>query len=197
MAKTLYLEKMGRDFSTYETAESDIKNYRVETRFDRIRGKDGNYYFLSFTLWKNRTHARNTHKVTGKPLKHTHYDIINKQALGIDTQYDDGKESRRNLKLENEIYSYNFSFNRADILKVINMISSDNYTNIILFDNLHCKFVLDTLNYSILGYRELKILSNLSSVEQIRKANTYLKFRFTDICGDYFEYEANSKRITE
>lgn len=131
--KTLYLEKRGCDFSDYETVESDIKNYRVYTHGEDIIGKDGNMYFLEFSLWRDRKKARTKHKVTGKPLKHVKYDIINRQGLAIDTQYTDTKGmSWCNVELERELNKDNYSYNTADILKVVNRISTEQYDNIVI-----------------------------------------------------------------
>ena len=77
--KTLYLEKRGCNFWGDEAVESDIGNYRVCTHGEDIQGKDGNMYFLEFSLWRDRKKARTKHKVTGKPLKNVHYYIINIQ----------------------------------------------------------------------------------------------------------------------
>ena len=75
--KELKLKKMGCNFHNTGTAQSDIGNYRVRTTDYEVKGKDGNMYFLEFTLWRDRKQARYTHKITGKPLKHVKYEIIN------------------------------------------------------------------------------------------------------------------------
>ena len=131
--KTLYLEKRGCNFWGDETVESDIGNYRVCTHGEDIHGKDGNMYFLEFSLWRDRKKARTKHKVTGKPLKKVHYDIINSQGLAIDTQYTDyNGMSWRNVSLERELNKDNYSYNTADILKVVNRISTEQYDNIVI-----------------------------------------------------------------
>lgn len=131
--KTLYLEKRGCNFWDDETVESDIQNYRVCTQGEDIHGKDGRTYFLEFSLWRDRKKARTKHKVTGKPLKHVQYDIINSQGLAIGTQYtDDNGMSWRNVALERELNKDNYSYNTADILKVVNRISTEQYDNIVI-----------------------------------------------------------------
>lgn len=131
--KTLYLEKRGCNFWDDETVESDIKNYRICTHGEDIHGKDGNMYFLGFSLWRDRKKARTKHKVTGKSLKHVQYDIINKQGLSIGTQYtDDNGMCWRNVALERELNKDNYSYNKADILKVVNKISIEQYDNIVI-----------------------------------------------------------------
>ena len=49
---------------------------------------------------------------------------------------------------------------------------------------------------SISGFRESKILNNISHVEMIRHDNQYKVIRFYDSSGNYFDYEANKKIIT-
>ena len=48
--KTLTLVKMGCDFFNGDRISqlSDCENYRIETRKDLVKGKDGNEYFLIF-----------------------------------------------------------------------------------------------------------------------------------------------------
>ena len=191
--QTLYLEKMGCDFFKGETAESDIKNYRVRTHGKVIPGKDGNMYFLEFTLWRDRTKARNTHKITRKPLKHTHYDIINRQALGIDTQYTDiDGLSWRNSELERALYGHNYSFNTSDILKVVNEISTEQYNKVIFADAAAIACIPDILK--IAGWREKNILDNLTEVTTERADKNYLVYRF-HANNNYFDYEVKSGRI--
>ena len=190
----LFLEKMGCDFTKGETAKSDIQNYRVRTHGEIIPAKDGRIYFLEFTLWRNRTKARYTHKVTGKALKHTVYDIINPQALGIDTEFTDEKGSWRNCKLEEELHEKNYSYTKEDILKVVNEISTETYNQIIFADHAAIEKVPHIL--SLAGYRERDILEHLAEVTRVRADNDYLVYRFHGIDGNYFEYEARSGRIT-
>ena len=130
--KELKLKKMGMDFPKSETAQGDIGNYRVRTSDYEVKGKDGNVYFLEFTLWRNRTQARHSHKITGKPLKHVKYDIINPQAVTIDASFQNAGGTWGNYRLANEIYKQNYSYNTSDILKIVNTISCDTYDKIII-----------------------------------------------------------------
>ena len=127
----LYLKKMGLDFWSGETIKSDVTNYRVRTLGESIRGKDGKMYFLEFSLWRDRKQVRYTHKVTGKPLKHAKFDIINPCGMAIDTEFTDKLGSWRNYTLEKAISEKNYSYTQADILAVVNEISKDNYTKIV------------------------------------------------------------------
>ena len=131
MGNILYLRKMGLNFWDDETAQSDIKNYRVRTLDECVPGKDGRLYFLEFSLWRNRKQVRYTHKVTGKPLKHPKYDIINPQAVAIDTEYSDANGSWRNATMEERLHTKNYSYNTADILEIVNEISTQKYDSIV------------------------------------------------------------------
>jgi hypothetical protein len=126
----LYLKKMGLDFWKDETVKSDINNYRVRTDGETIPGKDGNMYFLEFSLWRDRKQIRYTHKTTGKPLKHAAFDIINKCGLAIDTEFTNERGSWRNCTLEAKIHAQNYSYTKADILRAVNEISTNTYTQI-------------------------------------------------------------------
>lgn len=127
MGKTLLLEKRGCDFFNDEDIQkySDVGNYRVGLYNYSITGKDGVNYTIEFTRgYKFRFH----NKRTGAPLKkaireHAH-------ALCIDTQYTTAAGCYRNLDLENEIYSMNLNYTKADILKAVNHISIDTYDSI-------------------------------------------------------------------
>ena len=130
MENILYLKKMGCDFWDDEQADSDIKNYRVRTLDECVPGKDGRLYFLEFSLWRDRKQVRYTHKVTGKPLKHPKYDIINPQAVAIDTEYSDANGSWRNATLEEKLHAKNYSYNTSDILAIVNEISTQKYDRI-------------------------------------------------------------------
>lgn len=131
MENILYLRKMGLNFWDDEIAKSDIKNYRVRTLDECVPGKDGRLYFIEFSLWRNRKQVRYTHKVTGKPLKYPKYDIINPQAVAIDTEYSDANGSWRNATLEERLHTKNYSYNTADILAIVNEISTQKYDSVV------------------------------------------------------------------
>lgn len=189
----LFLEKMGCDFWKDETSPSDIKNYRVRTHGEIIPGKDGNMYFLEFHLWRDRKQVRYTHKITGKPLKHAAFDIINHNGMAIDTEFTNANGSWRNCKLEADISAKNYSYMQSDILTVVNEISTKTYTKIIFADSK----AIDALPHilSMAGYRERAIIDNLTEVTRERADKDYLVYRFHS-GEDYFEYEARSGRIT-
>lgn len=129
--KKLIMYKRGMDYYNDETKDSDIGNFRIVTDDYNIKGKDGNVYFIECSLWRNRKKARNNHKITGKPLLHTKYDIINTIGLSIDMQYNDiNGNCWGNGKLENKINEKNYSYTKKDVLQAINDISIKQYTDI-------------------------------------------------------------------
>ena len=121
---------MGLDFWSDEKAMSDIGNYRVRTLGECIPGKDGRMYFLEFSLWRDRKQVRYNHKVTGKPLKRPVYEIINRQAVAIDTEFSNADGSWRNCKLEGELHAKNYSYTQTDILEIVNSISTEKFDSI-------------------------------------------------------------------
>lgn len=131
--KKLFLEKRGCDFFTPNLA-SDVGNYRVTTQTEEIRGKDGNLYFLEFTLWYNRGHYRKISKYGNKELLHPVWEIDIKEALAISTQYTNEKGSWRNIKLEKELHNLNLTYTQKDILEAVNFISKDKYNKIIFIN---------------------------------------------------------------
>ena len=127
----LYLKKMGLDFWKDEPVKSDINNYRVRTLGETIPGKDGRMYFLEFSLWRDRKQVRYTHKITGKPLKHAKFDIINPCGMAIDTEFTNDDGCWRNYTLEKTLSEKNYSYTQADILAAVNEISTITYTKIV------------------------------------------------------------------
>lgn len=127
----LYLKKMGLDFWNDEIVTSDINNYRVRTLGETIPGKDGKMYFLEFSLWRDRKQIRYTHKITGKPLKHATFDIINRCGMAIDTEFTYCNGSWRNYTLEKTLSEKNYSYTQAGILAAVNEISTNTYTKIV------------------------------------------------------------------
>ena len=135
MGKTLFLEKRGCDF--WSDAEirniSDVGNYRVGSYDYSIKGKDGNIYILEFGNYDRYTY-RKTNKRTGKPLKKEIKEIVMQYALHIDTQFEDEGGCWRNGKLEREIHEKPMLYTLENILKVVNEISVDIYTDIDFVD---------------------------------------------------------------
>lgn len=130
----LYLKKMGLDFWRDEKVKSDINNYRVRTIGETVPGKDGNVYFLEFHLWRDRKQVRYTHKITGKPLKHAAFDVINNCGMAIDTEYTNDRGSWRNCTLEQKLNEKNYSYTQAGILAAVNEMSTNTYTKIVFVE---------------------------------------------------------------
>lgn len=190
----LFLEKMGCDFWNDETAQSDVKNYRVRTHGEIIPGKDGKLYFLEFSLWRNRTKPRYTHKTTGKPLKHVKHDIINPQAVAIDTEFTEDHFSWRNCKLEEILHEKNYSYTQADILTIVNEISTNTYNKIIFAPSKAVAAIPQILN--IAGYREKNIIENLKEITLQQADKTYIVYRFYAKNNNFFDFDIKSGKIT-
>ena len=133
--KTLTLVKMGWDFWNNDRISqlSDCENYRIETRTETVKGKDGNEYFLSFGGYDKRR-TRYTNKRTGAQLKHPVYEVVLENALHIDTEFENDKGAWRNIRLESELRDMNLTYTKADILKAVNYISVDNYNAVEIVD---------------------------------------------------------------
>lgn len=190
----LFLEKRGCNFWKDEPSTSDIGNYRVCTHGERVLGKDNRYYFIEFSLWRDRKQIRYNHKITGKPLKHLAYDIINTNAVAINTQYSDAEGSWRNCKLEKELDTKNYSYTISDILAITNEIAKGTFNRVVFADKRAIDEVPRILKLA--GFREKNILENLAEVQRVQTDTNYLVYRYTSTDGCSFEYEYNSNRIT-
>lgn len=133
---TITLEKRGCDFwnDDQNSKLSDVGNYRVGIYDYSIHCINGRNYILEFSQG-TRYHYRTTNKRTGKPLKHGIMELINPNSLHLGTEFErlepNGfKSSWRDSKLEEVIYNMNLSYTKADILRVINMISETKFDSI-------------------------------------------------------------------
>ena len=196
----LFLEARGCYFGAYENSGSDVGNYRVGIYNHSIRGKNGINYILEFTRYDKRK-MRYTNKRTGEPLKHPVYEIVVKDALHLDTEYEKTEPgfcypcSFRDCKLEKHIHEKNYTYTKENILNVVNEISQKQYTQLVIV----CDFkILDRLKsiYNNSGYREKIIIDNLQEVKHIRCDKDYYIMRFIACNGDWFEYDYFSNRIT-
>lgn len=125
--KTLTFVKRGCNYT-----ESDIGSYRISTQGNTVKGKDGRLYWLDISRWDRHT-MRYTNKRTGAQLKHPVWERVNANALCLDTEYEEKRAGNdytgcyRNITLEKEIHALNFNYTKADVLKVVNLISAEHY----------------------------------------------------------------------
>lgn len=148
----LYLLEMGMND---EKITTDIKNHRVRVLENidiKYCGKKYNMFF-EFTQGTHRTY-RTTNKRTGAPLKKAVEEIILKDGIYIDTEFEkeekkpDGstwKSSWRNSKLEREIWEEHHNYTRKDILEIINKLKIGKpYTNVILVEEEAARIIETT-----------------------------------------------------
>ncbi|MFQ9218273.1 hypothetical protein [Sellimonas intestinalis] len=131
MRKILYLEKRGCDFlnNDYDVKVlSDVGNYRVGIYDYFIHGKNGRNYILNFGGYDKKDMER--YDKNGKELKLPKTKVIQKNALHIDTQYEDENGIYRDLELEENLRNRSYAYTLADILKCVNEISEEQYTEI-------------------------------------------------------------------
>jgi len=164
--KTLYLREMGMDD---QNIPGDIKNHRIRV-IERIdiayKRRVIRNFFFEFTAVNPRYTYRTTNKITGKPLKHAVKEIANINGIGIDTQFEIEEiysqhdkhvfqASYRHGEMEKELYAANYSYTRADILRIINLFALENYNNIVLVEEKTREIIND-----IGGNREKEIINN-------------------------------------
>lgn len=173
---------------------SDVGNYRVGAYNNRIAAKDGRFYILEFGSY-DRRETRTTHKKTGKPLKHPKTEIVLKNALHIDTEFENCNGAWRNSALEKEYHDKKLTYTRENILKTVNEISIKQYDRVVLVPS---EKIIDRLKaiYALGGWREKNIIDNLYEVKTIQYNCDYWVLQFIDINGCTFEYEYNTNRIT-
>lgn len=128
----LKLKQHGNSFNPADKLTSDVRNYRLMST-EPIKGKTGKDYTVTVALWPNRKQARTTHKITGKPLKNIAIDLINPEALYVRLEYVDENNNRRIDRLMMELtHDQNYSYTREDILKAINQIAINQYTELVI-----------------------------------------------------------------
>lgn len=122
----LRLEKMGINNKEL----NNVKNHRVRCV---IRNKEGNRTVIDFSkceIWR----MRYTHKKTGKELKHPKKDIIQPIGLHISTYEHTEKGCFGLSEIESSVWNMGLEYTLANILKVANLISKDQYNSIELID---------------------------------------------------------------
>lgn len=197
----LYLECRGCYFSASDPINnlSDVGNYRVGVYSHRIAAKDGRSYILEFGSY-DRKEILYTSPKTGKPLKHPKYEVVQKNALHVSTEFETQENgytaSWANCKLEKEMHDKKtYLFTKADILKAVNDISIKQYAKIVLLSDESIADRLPAI-YKLGGYREKSILDSLVEVKTKQYTKDYHVYTFIAENGDTFDYEALSNRIT-
>ena len=162
MKKALYLQIRGGrgDFGT------DLNYHRLTTIEDVniiFDGVQRDLYF-EFGHWTRYTY-RTTNKRTGAPLKKAVRELVNANALHIDTYFETEetnpagytfKLGRRLSALEKiEIYDKNRDFTRANILDLINKYSTVKYDAVVIIEEEAAKIINRAG-----GFREKEILKN-------------------------------------
>lgn len=199
---TLILEMRGCNFSDYNKEIkilSDVGNYRVGCYDNRISAKNGRRYILEFGGYDKYTY-RKTNKRTGAPLKKEVKEIVLKNALHINTEFEEYDEkykinaSWRDSKLEENINAKNYTFTKAGILAAVNEISTKQYNNILLVCDIS---VLDHFKHirSIAGAREKDIINNLERVKHIECNKEHYVVSFISVDGYSFSYDLITRKI--
>lgn len=136
---------MGCDDNNITT---NIKNHRVrvvENIYIRYKGETYNMFF-EFCQGAHRRY-RKTNKRTGAPLKKPVEEIVLKDGLYVNTQFEkvervakDGTplfSSWRHSELENEFYNEHLEYTREAVLEVVNRYKiGEKYTDICLIDSV-------------------------------------------------------------
>lgn len=158
----LYLMEMGMNDSSITT---DIKNHRIRVieNIDIIYKGEKYNMFFEFTQGTHR-HYRTTNKRTGAPLKKPVEEIILKDGLYIDTEFEklegtwkDGTphySSWRKSDLEREIWEEHHAYTKKDILEIINRYKvGEKFTEVCLIETTAANIIK-----KLGGYREKEIL---------------------------------------
>lgn len=158
----LYLLEMGMNDNSITT---DIKNHRVRVveNIDIVYNGEKYNMFFEFTQCTHYNY-RTTNKRTGAPLKKPIQELIIKDGLHIDTQYERTETSAtgntfemsyRNSKLENEIWQEHHAYTKKDILEIVNRYKvGEKFTDVCLIETTATEIIKNAG-----GYREKDILN--------------------------------------
>lgn len=192
----LFLETRGCNFWADDAIckLSDVGNYRVGVYDFSIKAKNGRGYILEFGGYDKKA-LRTTNKRTGEPLKNPIVELVQKNALHIDTEFENENGSWRDLTLEKSISEKLYSFTQADILNAVNDISIKQYNEIIFLCDEEIKHKLAKI-YSLGGWREKSVIDNLKKVSRKQWDKNYHVATFTDAAGNSFDFEFLSNKVT-
>lgn len=132
MGKILFLEKRGCDFFSLDRGvrqSSDVGNYRVGSYDYSIYGKNGRDYCMEFSRG-DKYRIRTLNKRTGEKLKHPVTELCQKNALCVSISYKNNEGTWEDIVLKEEISKRNYTYTLKDILRCVNEISVDEYTEI-------------------------------------------------------------------
>ena len=165
----LYLREMGMDDKNINT---DLQNHRVRVleNIDIIyKGTPYNMFF-EFTQATHYNY-RTTNKRTGAPLKKMVRELIVKDGLHLDTQYErlegtwkDGTPfygSYRKGDFEKEVWDQHLDYTRENVLAVVNAYAVRKYDKIVLVEEETRR-----ITQKVGGYREKSIVNNSWSYMQ-------------------------------
>ena len=157
----LYLLEMGMNDNNIKT---NIKNHRVRVieNIDIIYKGEKYNMFFEFTQGTHRNY-RTTNKRTGMPLKKAVEEIILKDGIYIDTQFEKPKtdstgrtwfSSWRKSDFEEEFYREHLEYTKESILKIVNRYKiGEPFTEVCLIETTAADIIRKNG-----GYRELDIL---------------------------------------
>lgn len=158
---TLYLIEMGMHDNNIST---DIKNHRVRVieNIDIVYKGEKYNMFFEFTQGKHWNY-RTTNKRTGTPLKKAVKEIILKDGIFIDTQFEKPEtdstgrtwfSSWRKCDLEEEFYKEHLEYTKESILKIVNRYKvGAPFTDVCLIETAAADIIRNKG-----GYREKEIL---------------------------------------
>ena len=160
---TLYLLEMGMNDNNITT---DIKNHRVRVveNIDIVYNDEKYNMFFEFTQCTHYNY-RTTNKRTGAPLKKPIRELIIKDGLHMDTEFEkmDGTSAAgtpfmmtyRKGDLEQEIRNEHHAYTKQDILEIVNRYKvGEKFTNVCLIEATATEIIK-----SVGGYRERDVLN--------------------------------------
>lgn len=125
--KTLYLQKRGCDIleSDALSKQSDCENFRLYVEFTDKKGK---FVVGSLTSMKMVRHFTKS----GKPLK----KFVKTDIYGLSTDLQVSSniaQVRYSLNISNELRDIKYRYTKEGILKLINSLSIDEYSRIVIY----------------------------------------------------------------
>lgn len=193
--KILFLTKQGCDFDKYtapELLKSDLQNHRYFIR-NTLRLKTGDIAHCTEIM--NGYAYDDMHKPTRQNAMYMEFECTNQES-GIKYGLDVYKALSK-LSGENTSHQYytkaeliirnGTEYNKENVLKYVNKLSTEEYTKIIIFDTF--KF------YKIAGYREKTIFENFSHAEEYEAPKGYEVIEIFDNDGNSFLWDIKNNQV--